>query len=209
MTKLGEVVKGFLREHFQLVVLVLLFFIVGSIIGGISVTHLHQEQQTALKNYLDQNFQLLVDQPANRIAVVGQTVLGNLKIGISLWFLGLTVIGLPLIGLIILVRGFILGFTTGFLIQQKSLQGAVLIILGIIPQNLIYIPFLLLGGVLSTSFSLYLIRGRISVARTIWTRFFSYSLSMLIIIIGLIIAGLIEGLVAPAFLRLLIPVISS
>lgn len=209
MTKLGEVVKGFLREHFQLVVLVLLFFIVGSIIGGISVTHLHQEQQTALKNYLDQNFQLLVDQPANRITVVGQTVLGNLKIGISLWFLGLTVIGLPLIGLIILVRGFILGFTTGFLIQQKSLQGAVLIILGIIPQNLIYIPFLLLGGVLSTSFSLYLIRGRISVARTIWTRFFSYSLSMLIIIIGLIIAGLIEGLVAPAFLRLLIPVISS
>lgn len=111
--------------------------------------------------------------------------------------------------LIILVRGFILGFTTGFLIQQKSLQGAVLIILGIIPQNLIYIPFLLLGGVLSISFSLYLIRGRISVARTMWTRFFSYSLSMFLIIIGLIIAGLIEGLVAPAFLRLLIPVISS
>lgn len=178
MTKLSEVVKGFLREHFQLAVLVLLFFIVGSILGGISVTHLHQEQQTALKNYLDQNFQLLADQPVNRITVVGQTVLGNLKIGISLWFLGLTVIGLPLIGLIILVRGFILGFTTGFLIQQKSLQGAVLIILGIIPQNLIYIPFLLLGGVLSISFSLYLIRGRISVARTMWTRFFSYSLSM-------------------------------
>ncbi|MGI6648396.1 MAG: stage II sporulation protein M [Bacillota bacterium] len=209
MTKLSEVVKGFLREHFQLAVLVLLFFIVGSILGGISVTHLHQEQQTALKNYLDQNFQLLADQPVNRITVVGQTVLGNLKIGISLWFLGLTVIGLPLIGLIILVRGFILGFTTGFLIQQKSLQGAVLIILGIIPQNLIYIPFLLLGGVLSISFSLYLIRGRISVARTMWTRFFSYSLSMFLIIIGLIIAGLIEGLVAPAFLRLLIPVISS
>lgn len=209
MTKLSEVVKGFLREHFQLAVLVLLFFIVGSIIGGISVTHLHQEQQTALKNYLDQNFQLLADQPVNRITVVGQTVLGNLKIGISLWFLGLTVIGLPLVGLIILVRGFILGFTTGFLIQQKSLQGAVLIILGIIPQNLIYIPFLLLGGVLSTSFSLYLIRGSISVARTVWTRFFSYSLSMFLIIIGLIIAGLIEGLVAPAFLRLLIPVISS
>lgn len=173
------------------------------------VNYLCLDQQTKLQNYLDQVFSSLSDQNSfDRNTAAWDTVLGNVEIAVALWFLGLTVIGLPLIVLIILARGFILGFTVSFLARQKSLEGTVLIALGIFPQNLLYIPALLVGGVLAISFSLYLIKGRFSVTSALWTKFMLYTLLMLLVTLVLIFAGLIEGFAAPSFLRLLVPLIS-
>jgi len=209
MVRLSRVIKNFFQEHFWPIMLVLLFFILGVALGGLSVDNLRLEQQTDLKNYLDQNCQVLINQPLNRTTMVWQTILGNIETAAALWFLGLTVIGLPLVILIILIRGFILGFTVAFLIQQNSFQGILLIALGIFPQNLLYVPALIIGGVLAISFSLYLIRGRSSVSSSLWTWLLVYTLSMLLVAVILILAGLIEGLVGPSLLRILVPLLNS
>ncbi|NLK52084.1 MAG: stage II sporulation protein M [Syntrophomonadaceae bacterium] len=209
MAKLNRLVKGFLQEHFRLLGLVLLFFLLGAILGGLSGNHLPLEQQQELKSFIDQNCQALINEPFDRTRILGQTLTENVCLAFSLWFLGLTVIGLPLVIVIIFIRGFILGFTVGFLVQQKSLQGTALILLGILPHSLIYVPALIVGGVLAISFTLFLIQGRFSVTSMLWSRFLHYTWCMLGVVLVLLLSGLLEGLVVPAFLRLLVPLLGA
>ena len=69
-----------------------------------------------------------------------------------MWFLGLTVVGVPLILGMIFARAFSLGFTLGFLIQEKGKLGVVMALATVLPQNIFYIPFIIMGAVLSIGF---------------------------------------------------------
>ena len=202
-----RVFKVFLQEHFWLTMLVLLFFIIGVALGIFSEDRLAMDQQTDLKIFLEQNCQTLISQPLDRSALIWPAVLGNVGTAATLWFLGLTVIGVPIVILIIVIRGFILGFTMSFLLKQYSLQGGVLIALGVLPQNLLYVPALLLGGVLAIAFSLYLIRRRAASPGSLWGWLLSYTLSMLLVAVCLVLAALVEGMVGPALLRVFIPLV--
>ena len=53
-----------------------------------------------------------------------------------------------------------LGFTAGFLFQEKAAQGVLLTFISLLPQNLIYVPVLLIASVIAVDFSLYIVRGR-------------------------------------------------
>ncbi len=203
-----RVFKVFMQEHFWLTMLVLLFFIIGVALGIFSEDNLGPDQQTDLKNFLDQNCQTLISQPLDRLVLVWPAILENVGTAAALWFLGLTVIGLPIVILIIVIRGFILGFTVSFLFRQYSFQGGVLIALGVLPQNLLYVPALLLGGVLAMAFSLYLIRGRAASPGSLWGWLLGYTLAMLLIAVCLVLAALVEGLVGPALLRVFIPLLN-
>ena len=74
-----------------------------------------------------------------------------------LWLLGLTVVGAPLVILLVGARGFILGFTVGFLVQEKTGQGLLLALVAVLPQNLFYVPGLL-GQILALYFTLSLFK---------------------------------------------------
>ena len=156
-----RVFKVFLQEHFWLTMLVLLFFIIGVALGMFSEGNLGLDQQTDLKNYLDQNCQTLVSQPLDRLALVGPAILENVGTAAALWFLGLTVIGVPVVILIIVIRGFILGFTVSFYYSSTVSKGHINCARGFAAEFAVRAA-LLLGGVLAIAFSLYLIRGRAS-----------------------------------------------
>lgn len=118
-----------------------------------------------------------------------------------LWIFGLTVVGIPLILIIIGVRGFILGFTVGFLVQEKAGQGLLLSLAGVLPQNLFYVPAYLGAGVLAVYFSLSLLRG--SKDGKVSSRLGIYSLFFLFLFLLTVIGAWIEGYLVPSLLHLL------
>lgn len=119
-----------------------------------------------------------------------------------IWVLGLTIIGSPLIVLIVFLRGFVLGFTGGFIVQQMSWRG-VLFSLGTIgPHNLLIIPVIILVATSSVTFSLAALKMLISKDRS--TMFPQFVLNLLHLLVGcafLVLGALVEAHLTPVIME--------
>lgn len=151
-----------LKEHFRenriQYCLVAVLFTLGIILGALKAGDLDGSVRGRLLAMIDSYL-------GEQGGVYGPTVfisavLNQGRFILAIWALGLTVIGIPLILAVIFMRGFSMGFTMGFLFQEKAAQGILLSLISLLPQNLIYIPVLLVLSVLAVNFSLYIVRGR-------------------------------------------------
>jgi stage II sporulation protein M len=120
--------------------------------------------------------------------------------------LGLSVIGLPLIFLLIFVKGMFLGFTVGFLVSQMGTKGLMAVLVSIFPQNLLSIPNYLFLTVLSVAFSLKMIRQLLMKTRKqpMLPQFISYGIVLASATLIAAAASGYEAYISPALIRLFI-----
>jgi stage II sporulation protein M len=179
-------------------------FILG-LIAGASVLHaLSPAQLDELRQYLDsflKNVGALAQNgqfPA--LKAWGEILKGQLySLGI-LWLLGLTVVGAPLVILLVGARGFILGFTVGFLVQDKAGQGLLLALVAVLPQNLFYVPGLLGAGTLALYFTMSLFKS--SRETPVFTRILFYTLLYAALTLLVLAGTWIEAYLVPGIMRL-------
>jgi len=200
----GRMVKPYLKDFFiknyLIYIFMILFLIMGIVFGALGVKALTPEQFTNLNKYIDTGFQAAANQ-LDYQTVAKNAVWRNIATVLKIWFLGLTVIGIPLILVIIFTRGFVLGFTVGFFLERKTLEGIGIIILSIFPQNLLLLPAIIVAGASATVFSIYLLKGRTE-RMALSSFFLRYSLIMFVIACIMVLAGLVEGYVIPLTLKI-------
>lgn len=139
-------------------------------------------------------------------AVFRQSAVNNLQIVLMVWVLGITIIGIPIVLLLVSLKGFIMGFSVGFLAEEMGMRGLLFSLVGILPQNLLVVPCIVAAGVISVAFSLALIkRKKARHKKSIASEFIAYSASMAVIILVMLAGALIEGYVSPALMKLFTP----
>ena len=128
--KIRNIVLEYVDSNLKTYLILLIIFLIGIIFGVIFVNSAKENQSNQMQNYI-QNFINSIKE--------------NYQITASiLWFLGLTVIGMPLIYLFILYKGFCLGFTSAAIVGTLgSAKGALFIISTMLLQNIIYIPIMI------------------------------------------------------------------
>lgn len=94
-----------------------------------------------------------------------------------LFVLGLSVIGLPAVWILLFLKGMVVGFSVGFIVNQLEMKGLFLAALSIAPQNLLVIPIYIVAGSLSMIFSLTLL-GKLFSRKFHSRQFYSRSVSM-------------------------------
>ncbi len=195
--------KQHIRNNFLKYLVLIIIFVLGIVAGQVKSGSLGEETKGYLLTLLDQ----LIDHGASYkqggnlfISAAGSQI----KSVALMWFLGLTVVGVPLILGLIFVRAFSLGFTLGFLVQEKGSLGIVVILTSILPQNLIYVPFLLIGAVLCVNFSLFLVQGRFLARTELWQNFVLYTLAMIGITLILLLGAAAESYLSPWLLTLVL-----
>ncbi len=214
-TRKGDVflirrLNRFFVKHIQgnliIYFVVLLFFMIGISAGAFTTKALSDGENKELINYLENFFKILNTKDINNFGILKQAIISNLQTGLLIWILGITIIGIPVILLLIAFRGFIIGFTVGFFVKQMSFKGLVFAIFSLLPQNIFIIPGIILIGVLGISFSVMLIKNRINkpiIHTNILNQFFVYS-TMISMIYMVIIAGcIIEAYISPLFVKIL------
>ena len=200
MVKLG--IKNLFRNNYLVYIFVIIFLLMGVIFGVMGVKALTDQQFNALSTYVD--FGLAnIDENVDNQTITRYAVVRNLQTVLKIWFLGLTVIGLPLILVIIFTRGFVLGFTVGFFLENKSWQGLGLIVITILPQNIVHLPAMVIAGVSAISFSLYLLNGGRRETEPLANYFIRYSILMVLLAVLMICAGFIEGYISPLVAKIL------
>ncbi|MGB9662709.1 MAG: stage II sporulation protein M [Moorellaceae bacterium] len=190
-----------LKDNILLYGIVSTAFLGGILSGALMVLVVGEGQQVRLAAYLDNLLHQLVTAGPQPGAVAVQAAVKALKeIGV-LWFLGLTVLGGPLIILLLFVKGFILGFTVAFLVQEKALQGVALSLFSILPANLLRVPALFLGGALALSFSLSLMKGSTGFKGGSLGQLVRYSVGMAGLLLVVVGSGWIEAYLVPPLLK--------
>ncbi|MCK8828499.1 stage II sporulation protein M [Natroniella acetigena] len=193
----------FLEKNLLLLFFIIVFFVIGIVFGTLAVRTLDYAQKKELVEYLGE-FIVEINQlmRANKQLVAQNIIISNLRFTFLFWLLGLTMLGAILIPFIIFLRGFIIGFTVGFLLDQMFLRGIILSIISVLPQNIIFLPSLLLGALVSISFALTLGKGILMGSRYKFRLLITnYSIVMLMIGILLVMAGLVEAYITPILIR--------
>lgn len=195
---IGRAIASHFRDNLLLYVLVCFFMIIGILLGATSIKSLDQEQTGFLGDYLNNFVSAFPHLQIKPEVLTTASFTTNIKLLALIWFLGLTVLGVPIIFLAIGMKGFYLGFTAGFIIQEKGLQGILFTAIALLPQNILNIPALVIAGVVAASFSIWLLRGRIkSPSAKLSHLFISYSAVFCILGLITICGSFLEGYVTP------------
>src|SRR5699024_12647821 len=76
---------------------------------------------------------------------------------LSLFFLlGITIIGIPIIWILNFIKGVVIGFSVGFMVNQLGVQGLLLATISMAPQNMIIVTIYIIAGCLASMFYLSL-----------------------------------------------------
>ncbi len=134
-------------------------FLMGVIFGAIVVNSLSFTQKEDLYFYLGKFFsEIQGGKIASSEELFRQSFLHNVKYLGLIWLLGISIIGLPLIFVLLFMKGIVVGFSVGFLVNQMQWDGFLLSFVSVLPQNIIIIPAFIFVGTISASFSITLIR---------------------------------------------------
>lgn len=206
LTKLKRSFFDYIKENLFLYFIAILILVVGIVSGSISVKALNVQQKDNLINYINLFFQKVDINALNSKLVLKYSILNNLKLVSLIWVLGLTIIGIPFVMLILFIKGFILGFTVGFLIDELGFTGILFSTISIFPQNIIIIPSIVIIGVSALSFSLILLKNKretekFSIIQQVTGYTILVSLMALIIILGCFI----EAYISPVFMKMMLP----
>lgn len=174
-------------------------FLVGLFFGFLGMNSLDQSQTSSLKQLFEEGLVHFAEDFNFSISARQALQKNLLNLG-RLFLLGLTIIGSPFVLIIIFTRGFVLGFTINFLLQEKAWRGGVLALLSVLPPNLLSFPAYFLGAVMAINFSLYLIRGQSHRNIKMSQCFFEYIFAMFGLCVLLLGSALIEGYFSPIFM---------
>lgn len=186
--------------------LVVTMLVVGFVIGGTATSSLDTDTRRQIQEVLQQFF---VTAPGTIVPsgeLVARQALGGelVRSGLFMWVLGLTVIGAPLVLVISLLRGFALGFTTTFIIEELGWRGGVLSAAALVPHNLFAIPGLMMAGAAGLMFAggaARILLGR-PTTQTVYGHFASSVGLALTAAVFLTIGVLVEAYITPVFVNL-------
>ncbi len=200
----SEVIKKHILDNLKEYTIVSALLVIGIILGVIFINNANNTQITQITNYLN-NFSssLKTDYEIDKTELIKMSVRDNAILVITMWFVGSTVIGLPIVFGIVVFRGFCIGYTISSAIITFGLgKGILFTICSLLFQSFIFIPALLALAV--TGIKVYKSIIKDKRRENIKLEIIRHTLFSLIILFLLLISSLIETYVSPNLLRMVI-----
>ncbi len=187
-----------------MLIFLVVVLVAGVTYGTIAIKTLDYSMKADLANHLV----AFLDGFDEELSLRGQSgffplFIYQIKIILLIWLLGLSIIGLPFIPVILFLRGFVIGFTMGFLIEELAAAGFIFALASLLPQNLLLIPLYIFAGLISVAFAWNLLTALLN-RRVVdfWQQFTGYSILMCICGTGFIFAALVEFFISPFLMNL-------
>nr|WP_295971718.1 stage II sporulation protein M [uncultured Bacillus sp.] len=192
------------REHSSIYLFVIVLFLMGVIFGAVVVNSLSFSQKEDLYYYLTQFFgQVSNEKIATSNDLFKQSFLHNSKFIGLMGLLGISVIGLPLILIFLFMKGMVVGFTVGFLVNQMGWSGFLLSFVSVLPQNFIIIPVFIFTTALAVNISLKMVRRQFmkKISEPILPLLGKYIMSLCAALLLLVGAAAIEAYLSPSLMK--------
>ncbi|MHC1682593.1 MAG: stage II sporulation protein M [Clostridiaceae bacterium] len=199
----NDFIRLHVKENIWLYILSAVCVCTGMVIGIYSVRYMDSVTQTELLNYIASFSTSKLNSTIPIKDLFFSAIKNNIFLIVGIWFLGLTMIGLPIILVLQIVKGYTLGFTFSFFINIVGLKGIGLAFLGVLPQNLIYIPLLLFASVVAMQFSISILKDNNLYKNGVLKGITRYTVVFVFVCILMNIGFIIEAVITPNLLRLI------
>lgn len=205
MLTVGELRRGFwlssLRRCWLLYLLTFLIFSAGCGWGARDARQLDVRDALRLEEFISP---VVMGDGRDRRSVFHRAALRNtLPLG-AMYLAGLTVIGMPVVAGILLLRGYALGFTGSFLLYHKGLYGLGVLLAAVLPQNVILLGVFVIGAVAAFSFALLLLQRWFNSEVVVLPWFLRYTGLMAVLAAAAVGVGLVEAYVVPGMARMVV-----
>ena len=114
-TNIKELILNHIYENLKSYIIVIIIFIIGIVAGVIFINNTNETQSTEIQGYIN-NFinSLKQDYHIDKMELIKNSLGDNLILIVSMWFIGSTVIGMPIVFGILLYRGFCIRIYSSF-----------------------------------------------------------------------------------------------
>ncbi len=196
-----------LNRHFQdnrsIYFFMIGLFGMGLLFGAIVVNALPLGIKHDLQTYLNRFFEDMASgKDLDSRLMFSERAGYYIKYVLFIWVLGFTIIGLPIIFILMFLKGFVMGFTIGFLVSEIHLKGFGLALAALFPSNLFIVPLYIIMATVSSAFSLRLFKQLNTSQKTKLFPYVQKYFLLLIVAIALCcLIGLFEAHVTPVFIH--------
>ncbi|HHD2771213.1 TPA: stage II sporulation protein M [Clostridium perfringens] len=193
-----------LKENKITFLWVLLFFLVGIVLGSYTVYYMSDFNRVEITTYFNNFLEFLGGNSVAYTSILVDSIKSILPMVVIIVLLGYTAVGTPIILMMDLAKGYVIGFTFSLIVSMLGSKGVMLVLSGLMLQNLIFIPIIILISVLAIRHSVTKLKMGVSRDRVkldVSRAYLNFQgLLSLIIISGI----LIETYISPNLIRLVI-----
>ena len=134
-------IKNNIKEY----TIVSILFVIGIIISVIFINNISESQSSEISTYLNSFINSLKQNPdINELNLLKDSIIKNSLTAVLIWLMGSTVIGISIVYLIVIFRGFVLGYTVSSAIVFLGLgKGFLFISTSLLLQTLLFVPCIL------------------------------------------------------------------
>ena len=191
-----------IHDNLKSYLIVIILFIIGIVAGVIFINNTNETQGAEIQGYIN-NFisSLKQDYHIDKMELLKSSLWDNFILIISMWFIGSTVIGIPIVFGIVIFRGFCIGYAVSSAIAVLGVQkGIIFLLTTMFLQNIIFIPVIICMAV--SCIRLYKSIMKDKRRENIKLEIIRHTLVSIILFIVLVLATLIEVYISTNLLML-------
>lgn len=198
--------KKHVKDYLTLYTVVSCGFLIGIFIGAFTVNELNMHQERELVSYLKGFFSFLRSTEIENLSIFSQSIINNTQIMLLIYFLGISVIGAPLVLIILAFEGFTIGFTVGLLAKELAGFGVLISFFAVLPHVIINVTVLIIASVFALSFTIEIILKKANKIKNnkFANQLITYSFVQICLTCILVVASVFEAFVAPFVMTLIL-----
>ena len=205
---LNDSIRRHLADNIWIYLIVIFLFILGISLGAWAVNNIDEVAKTDAITYLEGFLDLTNQNQLQSEAILKQSIKYNLYYAMILFFSGVVYIGILIIPILVAFRGFCIGFSIAFLTENVEGNGFLLSLGSVLPQNLIFVPVIIVMGVIGFNYSLWALRYKCFKKSAAAPRLFAaYALTMLVLFILLVAGSIVEAYITSHIVKAIVPFI--
>ena len=201
-----------LDENMWLYAVCLVCILTGIVIGIYTVKYMGSVEKKDLTNYFVTFQSNLKSADINRKYILLEILKNNIPMILGIWILGITIVGIPVILIIDIIKGFTFGFTVTFIMDSLGYKGAWFVLMGVIPQNVFYLPCIIVASVLAIRLSVTKLKDKFAKQpgyRYIDNSVVNYSIAFIIICLCMMFGFMYELYITPSAVKTVVMKIGS
>ncbi|MDD2489846.1 MAG: stage II sporulation protein M [Bacilli bacterium] len=203
MGKLINYLKRDFTKDRKLILFLWLILLMGLIFGAFFITILDEHDKLTVSNYITNFFGQIKNNKLDYEMALRNCLTSNLIYILIIWLLGISIIGIPVIILLVFCKGYIIGFSIAAIIANYKFIGLLGAFTYIFPHIIIMSIVIILISCYALSISTNLLRALIKRREINFKNIINrYCLVMLFGIIITVIVSIIEVYISPYLIKI-------
>lgn len=204
-SKFTNVIINHIKDNLKEYIIIALILLIGIVIGVFFVNNMNENQQKEINTYITSFTNSLKDGAnINYGKLLKKSIGSNIILAFSMWLIGSTIIGFPIVIGIVAFRGFCLGYTISSSVAiWGTWKGSMFFVTSVLLQNIIFIPAIMALAVSSVKMYKSIMKDKHR--ENIKAEILRHTVFSTIMLALLILSSFIEAYISPNLLKMYIP----